>query len=587
MTKIVSCVPIALPLFLTTALAPIDVAQQSVPIFDVQATGSTIGLDAVHGFNTAGNIANGSGYVTFRSVVEGLGHTIVDLTSFGAADLVGLDAVFLVQPYSQNLDEYTASEIDAVEAFVAAGGGLVVLADNGSGFNVPNINALVASYGISFADAPSSPSGHVITGFVDHPITEGLAEIGVDFQLTITTAAPGLDLTTGSGEDDALSVLALPGTRAVFLSDTSNWLETSDHPISFGDNQLLLENILNYVTPGTVLDFETEDDMSTPLVNGQDISSPPEFGNIVSISGSGSNASAAVFDSNPGGPNVGSQDGDLLVDRGNLLILQNDNASGQSVSGIFDFPNDDPDGGTLAFAFAAPVTPNRVDLMDIDAGIDEVTRVVLTDMANNIRTYTVPPEWTGDRLENATAGERTLDLTFVGPQPGFNSTVTSSEDAGFDRAAVLRIEVNFGSSGALDNLSFRMPEGSSPAVADVRDGSGLNPESLSSVSMPIVGASWNVDLDCTPHGTGFALFFVFALPGSGLITPFGEVLVAGSQLFARVRAHAGSLALFSQSIPNNPSLVGFEATAQGLCTGAPAPQLSNALDVVLGGGPGE
>ena len=36
-----------------------------------------------------------------------------------------------------------------------------------------------------------------------------------------------------------------------------------------------------------VIDFETEDDFVTPLVNGQAISSPPFFGNLVSINGFG------------------------------------------------------------------------------------------------------------------------------------------------------------------------------------------------------------------------------------------------------------------------------------------------------------
>ncbi len=53
------------------------------------------------------------------------------------------------------------------------------------------------------------------------------------------------------GEDDALSVLGTPGTQAVFLSDMSLWKDAgagSDRPITFGDNLLLLENIIGYAT---------------------------------------------------------------------------------------------------------------------------------------------------------------------------------------------------------------------------------------------------------------------------------------------------------------------------------------------------
>ena len=36
------------------------------------------------------------------------------------------------------------------------------------------------------------------------------------------------------------------------------------------------------------------------------------------------------------------------------------------------------------------------------------------------------------------------------------------------------------------------------------------------------------------------------------------------------------------SLPDDPSLVGFEAHVQGLCTGSPGPRLSNALDLFIG-----
>ena len=68
-------------------------------------------------------------------------------------------------------------------------------------------------------------------------------------------------------------------------------------------------------------DFET-DDSGAVLVNGQDIMSPDEFGLLASVSSSGGNAGAAIFDSDPMGPNSGVQDQDLLVGLGNILILQ-------------------------------------------------------------------------------------------------------------------------------------------------------------------------------------------------------------------------------------------------------------------------
>lgn len=202
------------------------------------------------------------------------------------------------------------------------------------------------------------------------------------------------------------------------------------------------------------LGFDTEDDFETPLANGQDIASPPEFGRLVSISSSGPNAGAAIFDSTPGGANDPSQDRDLLVGSGHVLILQTNENTTQSVPGRFDRPNDDSDGGTLRFDFAAEVTARSLDLIDIDSGSGEATLVVQTDRFGKQRVHVVPPNWTGDILLGG-VGRLTLGLGSLALQPGYGATATASEHAGFDPAGVVRLEVMLGSSGALDNLCWQ------------------------------------------------------------------------------------------------------------------------------------
>ena len=71
----------------------------------------------------------------------------------------------------------------------------------------------------------------------------------------------------------------------------------------------------------TTIDFST-DDSGDPLVNGQDIMSPDEFGALFSVSSGGPNLGAAIFDSDPMGPNMGGPDPDLLVGLGNVMMLQ-------------------------------------------------------------------------------------------------------------------------------------------------------------------------------------------------------------------------------------------------------------------------
>jgi FG-GAP repeat protein/VCBS repeat protein len=202
------------------------------------------------------------------------------------------------------------------------------------------------------------------------------------------------------------------------------------------------------------VDFETHGDLVTPLENGRQIVNARHFGRAFDLLSSGANRGAAIFDSTPGGPNDPSQDPDLLVGQGKVLIFQDSNVSTQSVPGIFDRPNDDADGGSHRLDFHGPVRFLALDLIDVDGRVAEMSSVRLIDGAGRVRTYLVPPGFTGDRVQDGTSGVRTLDLTRLDPQPGFASTATAAEDPGFQPDAVLVLEVDLGGSGAVDSLRF-------------------------------------------------------------------------------------------------------------------------------------
>jgi hypothetical protein len=225
---------------------------------------------------------------------------------------------------------------------------------------------------------------------------------------------------------------------------------------------------LDLVIPCVELGFEGEDDgtpdqAATAIANGQDISTPPEFGVEVSISSIATpfptpgTAGAATFDSTPGGPNDPGPDNDLLVGLGNILILQSNNADAhdnQAVPGFFDAPNDDVNGGTITFDFPAEVEGHYLDLIDVDE--EEVTGVTVTlvDSSALTRTYDVPPSWTEDLLNDGPTGFRRLDLTTTAAQPGFAASATATEDPGFDPDAVIQVIVDFGGAQAMDNFCF-------------------------------------------------------------------------------------------------------------------------------------
>jgi len=210
----------------------------------------------------------------------------------------------------------------------------------------------------------------------------------------------------------------------------------------------------SFCIPCFTLDFETEDDGVTPLVDGQALSTPPEFGVLVSLTSlPGPNLGAALFDSTPGGPNDPSQDTDLLVGLGNLLINQNNNAPQMSVPDIFDFPNDDADGGSTRWDFLSPATPLRVDIVDLEDSPGQTCTVLLTDINGNTRTYFCPQGFTGE-VPATPPGFTTLDLTTLADQPGEVNPATATEDPGYDGSQVVSIQFTFSGSGAYDNLCF-------------------------------------------------------------------------------------------------------------------------------------
>ncbi len=204
-----------------------------------------------------------------------------------------------------------------------------------------------------------------------------------------------------------------------------------------------------------LIDFST-DDGGVPLLNGQDISSPPEFGNLVNINGvpSAGNAGPAIFDSSFAGPNASGPDPDLIVGLGNILIVQDGGTTTQTVPGIFDTPNDDAGGGAILFDFLQPVTMESIDLIDINGNNQDVL-LILTDSTGETRTYDVPSSWTKDIDVAGPNGFDTLDLTTLADQLGEGgSTATASETALFDPSNVIQMSVSFNGSGGLDNVRF-------------------------------------------------------------------------------------------------------------------------------------
>ena len=296
---------------------------------------------------------------------------------------------------------------------------------------------------------------------------------------------------------------------------------TVDFETDAGGNFLVNGRAITAPPTGNT-DIETDDSpnisppadtgQSIPEGNGEQFVSVNQFFTITTTGDE--HVGAVIFDSTPqflpglgtSGPNSipignpGDQiiaDPDLLVNLGNILILQED----QDISGadvfedlivpgvsdpttrVFRRPDDDTNEGSIFFNFFGAVEPVSIDLIDFNGGAGG--EVTLTDVDGNERIFTVPEEFTFDLAEvlDATEGDPLGDgdpsndaeegfatLLFdelarqngEGRLDGGNPILTSVTDNGaFDISQVVTIEVAFegtNPSGGIDNLVFLIPE---------------------------------------------------------------------------------------------------------------------------------
>jgi len=265
----------------------------------------------------------------------------------------------------------------------------------------------------------------------------------------------GLEITfdppTLVGPFDTSEGLVLQVTESITLSPGATLPNHACSIDIFADGALIDTQTVDVFLSCDTLDFEG-------LANGEEIGPGTFAAQGVTLSlppgANLDNFGACAFDSTPAGPNAGGPDPDLLVDTGNLLILQERHE--QSVPGIFDVPDDAQFGGLMVFTFDEPAQVLSIDLVDIEDGppIQEVT-LIQVDASGRTRTTFVPDGWTRDVLRDGAPGYRTLDLLTPSQQPGYLSNAEMiAEDEGFDRTRVVQLRVDMMSSGAIDNLVF-------------------------------------------------------------------------------------------------------------------------------------
>ena len=96
----------------------------TLPNDELLPDGSTPGAQSRY-YNNGGSLVAGDAFRSFRSIIAELDYELVPLSSFGASQIDGLDALVLEQP-TRTEDPWSADEIAAVQSFVSNGKGLFV-----------------------------------------------------------------------------------------------------------------------------------------------------------------------------------------------------------------------------------------------------------------------------------------------------------------------------------------------------------------------------------------------------------------------------------------------------------------------------
>jgi hypothetical protein len=123
------------------------------------------------------------------------------------------------------------------------------------------------------------------------------------------------------------------------------------------------------------------------------------------------------------------------------------------------------------------------------------------------------------------------------------------------------------------------------ATAVSRNGSGVNPVCLSSLTPPALGTDWQVQVDAAGHpGAVLTGLRCHVFPHPGILTPLGELLIdlSSSRCFALTQAASGGADVYVIAAPRDARLVGLTTSVQAFILGGAGPELCNALDVTLG-----
>jgi len=220
-----------------------------------------VGLDAVHGFEPEDVLFDGSRYDELRAEIAALGMTPVPIASFDATSLAGLELLLIKIAYPAQADEddFSPDDAAAIQAFVAAGGRLVALADAGFQSDVTGLNRVLEPYQMGFSTSLLFLNTELVLTKADlnpHPIRRLLASFGMlGFREILFPAGSEAFDFTATTSIDVIALNQAGGRKVMALGDSSLWKDDDDGPtagasitIETQSNRLLLQNSLRWLT---------------------------------------------------------------------------------------------------------------------------------------------------------------------------------------------------------------------------------------------------------------------------------------------------------------------------------------------------
>ena len=127
--------------------------------------------------------------------------------------------------------------------------------------------------------------------------------------------------------------------------------------------------------------------------------------------------------------------------------------------------------------------------------------------------------------------------------------------------------------------------GAPPASATPRNGSHINPMALTSITRPVLGQTWIVEIECAGHDPSVCAVMGGDSPITGPILGIGELLVDfinGAQYFFTIVPHSSSVVTLQYPLPLDTIFAGIPVYTQGLVLGDPGANLTNGIDLLLG-----